>query len=53
MGGGSQQSRTDAIWDINCKIPLFKSAPQCVQRANRNRRSAASAAGNMAVGFGM
>jgi len=52
MGGGSQQSRTDAIWDINCKIPLFKSAPQCVQRANRNRRSAASAAGNMAVGFG-
>ena len=53
MGSNSQQSRTDAIWDINCQIPLFKSAPQCVQRANRSRRSAASAAGNMAVGFGM
>jgi len=50
--GGSEQSRTDAIWDINCQIPLFKTAPQCIQRANRNRRSAASAAGNMAVGFG-
>ncbi|CAG5081921.1 Oidioi.mRNA.OKI2018_I69.PAR.g9993.t1.cds [Oikopleura dioica] len=48
------ESRQDAVWKINCQVPLFKNAPRCLKQQeeakNRQRRSLRRT--NMAVGFG-